>query len=64
MNHLDLALVAVAALTFVGFLRWLEIRYPQPKAQDDLTKERVRRLEERVSTIELQRGISRKVPER
>lgn len=59
MIWLGAALVVWAGVSLIGFRWWLVKRYPA-LPQADVT--RLARLEERLTTIELQRGITRMVP--
>jgi hypothetical protein len=66
MTALAIAAVACAALAFLGFAMWLGVKYPKAVAKEitvarDMAK-RLEAVEERLSTLELQRGILRRVP--
>lgn len=60
MIWLSLAFVVLGSFGLVGFRWWLQTRYQTPDASTDLGP-RVARTEERLATLELQRGITRKV---
>lgn len=71
MIWLSAAIVILGALTFAGFRSWLHVRSGAPDSSPRMRYEtfeelvqRVAAVEGRVSTIELQRAILRKVPDK
>lgn len=61
MIALSIALVVIAALGLWGFRMWLWKEYPAIPPNADHFSRRLATVEERLTTLELQRGITRKV---
>jgi len=59
VTALSIALGLASALSLYGFLRWLQAVHPEKAPEPNDMAESLARLDERVSTLELQRGITR-----
>ena len=64
MPSLALAAVFISVLGYLAFDKWLAVRYPKAPRNDSDNGARLTALENRLTTIELQRGILRQVPNR